>query len=254
MGISGGSTNSNQSSYGYNSSLAQSVNASTQNIWGPQAGALTSLYGQAGNLANTQQGQVGAAANNLAQPGVAASQGALSNLQGIANMQGPLAGYANPNSDLARQQLANATSDITQNFQRNILPSITSGAGLVGGIGGSRQALAQGVAGGDAASAISKAGTDIYNNIYNTGAQAAAGLTDAASSAASAIPGMAQGIYNLGMSPFQAQWAPLTSLAGILGGPTALGQSYGLSQAQSIGEQASQAMSKGKQFGFSFFG
>lgn len=253
MGMSAGSSNQSSNSYGYNSSLAQSMNASTQNVWGPQGNALQGLYGQAQQLAG-QQGNVGQAAAGLANPGVAAGRGALSSLSNIANMGGPLARYANPNSGLASQLLGNATSDITQNFQRNILPSITSGAGLVGGIGGSRQALAQGVAGGDAANAISKAGTDIYNNIWNTGAQAAAGLTDAASQAASAIPGMAQGIYNLGMSPFQARWAPLTSLAGILGGPTVLGSSYGLSQAQSLGEQLSKGQGRSSNFGFSFFG
>lgn len=254
MGISGGSQQSNSSGYGYNQSLAQSINAASSNVWAPQAGALTGLYGQAGNLAAGQQGQVGAAANALSAPGVAAAQGGLRSLQGIAAGNTPLSMYANPNSALAQQQLGNATNDITQNFQRNILPSITSNAGLAGGIGGSRMALAQGVAGGDAASAIAKAGTDIYSNMYNTGAQSAAGLTDAMSQAAGMIPSAAQGIYNLGMAPFQAQWAPLTSLAGILGGPTTLSQSYGLSQAQSMGEQAQQATGRGSNFGFSFFG
>jgi hypothetical protein len=249
MGMSGGSSNQSSSGYGYNQSLAQSVNG--QQVWQPQAQALTGLYGQAQNLANQQQGQVGATAQGLANTGTAASQGGLSALSGIANMQGPLAQYANPNSDLARQQLASATGDIQQNFLRNIMPGITSGAGLTGNIGGSRQAIAQGLAGGDAANAIAKAGTDIYSNMWNTGAQAAAGLTDAASQAAGMIPQAAQGLYNLGMSPFQAQWAPLTSLAGILGGPTAL--SYGLSQAQSMGEQSQQSTGKSSQFGFSFF-
>lgn len=249
MGFSGGSSNQSSSGYGYNQSLAQSVNG--QSIWGPQAQQLINLYGQASKRMGAQQGQVGAAANKYAQEGMAAGQTGMDALQGIANMQGPLSQYAQPNSALAQQQLGSATSDITQNFMRNIMPGITSGAGLTGNIGGSRQALAQGVAAGDAASAIGKAGTDIYSNMWNTGAQAAAGLTDAASQAAGMIPGMAQGIYNLGMSPFQAQWAPLTSMAGILGGPQAL--SYGLSQAQSQGEQSQQSQGKSSQFGFSFF-
>jgi hypothetical protein len=178
----------------------------------------------------------------------------MQSLQNIAKGNTPLSMYANPDSALAKQQLGSATADITQNFQRNILPSITSNAGLAGGIGGSRMALAQGVAGGDAASAIAKAGTDIYSNMYNTGAQSAAGLTDAMSQAAGMLPSAAQGIYNLGMAPFQAQWAPLTSLAGILGGPTTLSQSYGISQAQGQQEQWNQAQGKQSEFGFKFFG
>lgn len=256
MGFSGGSSNQSSSGYGYgyNQSLAQSLNASTQNVWGAQAPALQNLYGQAGNLA-ASQADAGARSQGLvdAQQGnVNAGMGALRNL---ASGGGPLAAYAAPNNELARQQLDQASAAIGENFNRNILPGITSAAGQVGGIGGSREALARGVAAGDASNAISRAATDIYSQQYGIGAQAAAGMNDSMLSAASAIPGAAAGAVNLGMSPYAASWAPLQSLAGILGGPTVLGNSLGLSQASSEAENWNSQKSSGRssQWGFNLF-
>lgn len=164
----------------------------------------------------------------------------------IAGGGGPLSQFANPNSALAQQQLADATSNIQQQMQRVTMPGIQSAAGLSGGIGGGRQGIAQGVAMGDAAQAISQAGTNIYANQYNQAAQAAAGQTDAMLSAGSALPGAATSAYNLGMSPFSSQWGPYSQLAGILGGPTVLGNSYGISQAASGSENWGTATSQGK--------
>lgn len=256
MGFSGGSSSGSSSStgYGYNQSLAQSVNASTQDVWAPQATNLQDLYGKAGALAG-QQGNAGEVAQGLVDRNMGAVQGGIGALQDLAGGGGPLANYANPNSDLARRMVGDASDAIGQNFNRVVLPGITSAAGQVGGIGGSREALARGVAAGDAASAIGKAATDIYAQQYQTGAQAAAGLTDARLSAAGQLPGAATSAVNLGMSPFAASWAPLTSLANILGGPTTLGQSFGMSQAQGQAEnwQSATSKQKGNQWGISLF-
>lgn len=261
MGFSGGSNSGSSSStgYGYNQSLAESLNAATSNqtVWGPQGQALEGLYGQAGKLAG-QQGNAGKVAQGLVDRNMGAVQGGIGALQDIAAGGGALAAYANPNNDLARRQLADASSAIGENFNRVVLPGITSAAGSVGGIGGSREALARGVAGGDAANAIGRAATDIYGQQYSLGAQAAAGLQDARLSAATALPGAASGAVNLGMSPFAAAWAPLTSMAGILGqGPTTLSQSQsmGVSRAQGQGEnwQSATSRQKGSQWGFNLF-
>lgn len=256
MGASGGSNSGSSSSsgYGYNQSLAQSVNQSTSDVWAPQAANLQNLYGQAGALAG-QQGNAGQVAQGLVDRNMGAVQGGIGALQDLANGGGPLANYANPNGDLARRMLDDASGAIGENFNRNILPGITSAAGQVGGIGGSREALARGVAAGDAANAIGRAATDIYGQQYALGAQAAAGLTDARLSAAQALPGAAAGAVNLGMQPYAASWAPLTSLANILGGPTVLGQSAGMSIAQGQSEnwQSAKSTQKGSQWGFSLF-
>ena len=118
---------------------------------------------------------------------------------------------------------------------------------MSGGIGGGRHAIAQGVAMGDAAQAVAQAGTSIYGNMYNTAAQAAAGQSDAMLSAGSALPGAATSAYNLGMSPFSsASGGRIHSSPRILGGPTVLGSSYGMSQAASGAENWGTATSKGK--------
>ena len=248
MGLSSGSSNqsSSSNSYGYNDSLAQSLNQSTQGVWGAQAAPLSNMYQGASDLASQQQGQIGGVANGLAASGGAATQSGISALQNIAGGGGPLSQFATPNSALAQSQLADATSNIQQQMQRVTLPGIQGQAGQTGGIGGGRHAIAQGVAMGDAANAVAQAGTSIYGNMYNTAAQAAAGQSDAMLSAGSALPGAATSAYNLGMSPFSSAWGPYSQLASILGGPTVLGNSYGMSQAASGAENWGTSSSSGK--------
>lgn len=228
MGLSGSqqSSSSTGSSYGYNQSLAQSA----QGVWGPQAGALADMYGKASGLANSQASQVPAAATRLAGKVTPQAQYGLNQMQQ----------FANPNSALAQRQTADLASTVGDQFKRQIMPGIQSAAGLGGNIGGSRQALAQGVAAGDAAKAISSGATDFFSNAYNQ-----------AASAAQALPGMAQSVYNLGMQPFQAAWAPLSSMAGILGGPTVLNKSLAQSVGQNMSSQASQG--SGWQGGFNLW-
>ena len=224
MGFSSGSSSSNSSSYGYNQSLAESI----QNGWGPQAGPLSNMYQAAGDLAGRQAPAVAARAGQLnrqVMPGA---------MQGFNLMQQ----YATPNSDLLRRQTADLADVVGTEFGRTIMPQIRSGAGVGGNMGGSREALARGVAAGDAASAISRGATDLFANAWNTGSQAA-----------SMLPGMAGDVSNLGMMPFQAAGAPWSSLAGVLGGPTTLSRS----RARSVGEQASQSVGKSSQFGFNIW-
>ena len=110
---------------------------------------------------------------NQALPGM---QAGIAGLQNLAGGGGPLAQYAQPNNALAQQQLGQYSQQVGQEFNRNIMPGIRSGAGITGNMGGSRAALAQGVAGGDAARAIAQGGTDLYAQQYGIGAQAAGGF------------------------------------------------------------------------------
>lgn len=226
MGFSSGSSsnNSSGSSYGYNTSLAQSM----QSAWAPQAAALTGMYSDAASLAARQGAQVPGQSRNLLAQTMPAAQ------QGLAQMQQ----FANPNSALAAQQTANLAATVGQQFNQQVLPGIRSGAGIGGNMGGSREALAKGVAAGDAARAISEGGTNFYANAYNQ-----------AQNAASQLPAMAGQVFNLGMTPFQAAWAPLQSLGATLGvGPTTLSRSQAMSEAQNWAQQ--QAQGKSSQFGF----
>lgn len=210
--IQGGGGGGGSASQGYNYSNA--LNQAVQTIWGPQAKALQQMYGGVSNLMGQQAGQVGGAASRLAAQAMPYS-----------GMQ-QLGQYANPNSGLAQRQLSDYSQQVGQEFGRNILPQIRSGAGLSGNMGGSRAALAQGVAAGDAARAIAQGGTDFYAQQYGLGLQAA-----------QALPAAAQSYFNLGMAPYQAQWAPYTAAAGIFGGPQVLSASQGINLGENWNNQ-----------------
>lgn len=233
MGMTAGSSNSNSSSsgYGYSTNMAQSVNASTQNVWGGQADPLVNLYGQA-------QGQ---AAQGVDPNISAASAGGVNALSKIAGGQTPLDGFADPTSATAQGYMSNVADQLGQNFNRTILPGLQSAAGQAGALGGSRDYLARGVAASDVQGQVA-------NAAWGNAAQAAAGKTDAMLSAGQALPGAALSQYGL-------SWGPLSQLASILGGPTVLGNSAGMSQAggQSENWNASQGSQKSSQFGFNFF-
>lgn len=240
MGMSAGSSNGNSSSsgYGYSTNLAQSVNQSNQNVWGGQAAPLTDLYAKA-------QTQAGAGVDSSM---TQKSAGGVEALSQIAQGNTALDPFTNPNSDLARQQLQDASTQIGNQFSRVTLPGLTSAAGTQGALGGSRDALARGVAASDAQQQIGQAGTSIFSNMWNNAAQAAAGKTDAMLSAGQALPGAALQQYGL-------NWAPLGQLSQILGGPTVLGNSMGVSQAggQSENWNSSKSSQSASQFGFNFF-
>jgi len=257
MGVSSGSSNqsSSSNSYGYSQNLAQSVNASTSNVWGDQAKFLTPGYQMASDLATRQQPQVEEAAAKYGTQGYGDAQAGIGALRDVAGTGGASAAYASPNNDLAKSQLAAMTADIGDQFRRSILPGIQSSAGQVGAIGSSRAALAKGVAAGDAARAIGTAATDLYGRQYEIGAGAAATADANRINAGGALPGAATGAYNLGLSPFSSAWGPISSMMSALGGPTVLSQSMGLSQAQSGSENWGQSQSAGssRNWGFQFF-
>jgi hypothetical protein len=201
----GGGGGSASQGYNYGAQLSQAL----QTIWGPQAAALQNMYSGTSNLMNQQAGTIQGAAQNAANQALPYS-----------GMQ-QLGQYATPNNQLAQQQLSQYSSQVGQEFARNVLPQLRTGAGIGGNMGGSREALARGVAAGDASRAIAQGGTDLYAQQYGIGAQAAAQL-----------PQAAQGYYNLAMQPYQAAWAPYTAAAGIFGGPQTLSgqQSFNLGE------------------------
>lgn len=70
------------------------------------------------------------------------------------------------------QQSANdIATNLTQNWQNNVLPSINSGAIAAGGYGGSRQGVAQANSINGLNQSIGQAQTSLYGNAYNTDQQ-----------------------------------------------------------------------------------
>ena len=209
-------------SFGTSSEKSSANMNSTQNIWGAQAPFLQNLYSQAQGLFQQQQGQIGGAADAYAQEGLGGARAGMASMMDIAATGGPVGQYAQPNNALARKQLGFMSENIGNEFQRNVLPSLNSAAGIAGAQGGSRNALGRGLAASDAQRQIAEAGANLYGQQYGIGAQAAGAATQARLSAAGELPGMGASLYNLGMSPYTAQWAPMTALASMIGSPTAL--------------------------------
>ena len=226
MGMQGGGGGGGSASRGYD--YAAQLSQALQTVWGPQAQALQGMYGGVSNLMTQQAPQM-----------FGAAQGAANAALPYSGMQ-QLARYANPNSGLAKQQLSQYSQQVGQEFARNVLPQLRTGAGIGGNIGGSREALAKGVAAGDAAQAIAQGGADLYAQQYGIGAHAAAQL-----------PGAAQGYYNLRMQPYQAAWAPYSAAAGIFGGPTTLSAQQGINLGENWNTQKGNPQ-KGS-WGFSLF-
>lgn len=213
------------------------------------------LYGMAGDLAGRQMGSVEEAAAQGAQAASRPVDQALGTAGSMMGTGGMSAMYADPNNALARRQLAGATDDITSNLTRSILPNVRGAAGMSGGFGGSREALARGVAVGDASRAVAQAGTDIYSNQYQLGATMAGQADNNKITAAGMAPALAQSKMGLTMSPYSAAWSPLSSLAGALGAPTLLSSSSGISRALAGSENFSSSRSRqqSSQFGFNLF-
>ena len=203
---------------------SRSQQTSEQSVWGAQAPYLQSLYGQATDLWSKQAGQVGPAAQSMA-----------------GGIMGGLGGYGSPMSNPAfqnlqqraqggspflNQQIQGLGSDIGQFFQQQIMPGIASQAGQAGQFGGSRQGIASGMAGQDALRQFSQGATNLRQADYGQGLQAAGMLGGLSND----YLGQMGNIYNLGMSPFSAQWMPLQNMANIIGNPTVLGSSQGSSK------------------------
>lgn len=178
----------------------------TQNVFGPQAGPLGSLYNSAAGLAQQQLPQ---------QAAVAGQVGSDLYNQGRQSID-VLGQQAQGQSPFLQQNIDQLSSGLNRNLQEQLLPSIENNAINAGGLGGGRQGVAQGIALRGTQEAIGQGTTALQTNAYNQQGQAA-----------NAQLGQLGGLFGLSQAPFQSQFAPLQQLGGLLGSPTVLGQSSG---------------------------
>ena len=163
------------------------------NVWGPQAGYLQDLYGQAQGTLGSQQGYAGQGSLDQAGGALGQSQQAL---QRLANPQqtDPLMGlYAN---------------QIGQQFNEQIAPGIRGDAMLGGNRGGSRQGIGLGLAGARAGQQLQDFGAQLWGQQQQNALQAAQGLQ-----------GVAGGYGQLSGQQGMAPWQNLQQYAGLIGGP-----------------------------------
>jgi len=87
-------------------------------------------------------------------------------------MQGLLAAGDPANNPYFQSALNAAIQPITQNFQESVLPSIRSGSIANGGLGGSRQGIAEGIASRGYLDTIANMAATMGNSAYNSGLSA----------------------------------------------------------------------------------
>ena len=252
-------------------SSSQSQSSSRSFVDPQQQPFLSNLRSQAQSLQQSQQAPLGQAAFDL---GGQLSQTGQQGITNIGNIQqalgGELPGFgASADAQQALRQQAFGENpelqnqinllgqDIGQTFTQQILPGIQSEAIGVGQLGGGREGVAQGLGIQSALGEFQRGAStlrsdDINRQLAAAGQlgqlglgqqqQTAGQLGQAGQLNLGAIDSL-QGLFNLGLSPFAAEFGALNNLAGIIGQPTLL------QEAQATGEAAS------KGFGlFNFFG
>jgi len=251
------------------------LRTSAQGTFEQQQGNIGQLFGLAGGLGQQGQeglnllGQQGSQLSNL--PGINIGQGqggfdALSQLtQGTGLGQQQLQQIAGGNDPAVGNQIGQLGQDIQRQFNQ-LLPGIESQAIGGGQLGGGRQGVAQGLglqasqdAFGRGAAQIRfddlsrqlQAGTALGQQQGQAGAQLGnLGLQQGIGEAGFDLQGLQsatqanlggldqlQNLFNLGFSPFQAEFSPLLSLAQIIGDPTVLqqGSSFGRTDQFNVG-------------------
>jgi len=171
------------------SSGSSSTKNNPDKVWKAQEPYLTDLYGAGQNLAANQM----TAGSQFQQ-----QNSALNNA-----WQQQLSGPTNP---YLTGMAANAMSQISKQFNEQIMPSLLGGGNAAGQLGGARYANLQNSAVDTAATAMSNAAQDVYGQAWNSGLAAQS----------SAI--------GQGGQVMAAPWAPLAAQSSIVGNPTVLGQ------------------------------
>jgi len=248
---------------------ATGVQQNQQGQIGQQLGALgqnLSAQGQGllGGLQQTQGalGQFGGAGFGQGQAGIDA-------LTGIAQGTNPAARalqqQASGQNPFLQQQITGLGEDINQQLQRQLGGTGIGGeANLAGQLGGGRQGVESGLAQEAALTQFQRGATGLRSQDIGRQLQAASGLLGFQGQAGGQLAGLGQqqglqnqasqlqgllgqgqlglgglgalqGQFNLGLSPFQAEFTPLQSLAGIIGDPTVLTEGTSQSTGRSFG-------------------
>lgn len=228
-------------------------------IGGVAQGLADQLGGQGQQFLQGIQGTQ-AALGDLGQAGFGQGQGGIDALAGIAggtnaSLQALQAQATGQNPNL-QQQIGGLGEDINTQLQRQLggAGGLVSGANQAGQtLGGGRGQVAGGIANEAALTQFQRGATQLRSDDIGRqlqasqaalGAQGAAGgqlgqlgLQQGLGQQGNELAGLLgqgqlglgglgqlQGQFNLGLSPFEAEFSPLQNLAGIVGGPTVLNQ------------------------------
>ena len=251
----------------------QQLRQQAQGLQGQQQGQIGSLFGLSEGLQGQGQGFLGGLQGTqgqlgqFGQAGFGQGQAGIDALTGIAQGTNPAAqalqAQATGQNPFLQQQIDQLGGDITRQFERG-LQGVRGEAVGGGQLGGGRQGVAEGLLGESAQRQFAQSSTALRNADLGRQLQASSGLLGFQGQAAGQLGqlgqqqglqnqqsqlqgllgqgqlglgglGALQGQFNLGFSPFQAEFSPLQSLAGIIGGPTVLSQGQSTGSASSFG-------------------
>jgi hypothetical protein len=196
-----------------------------------QQGFLDQLREQAAGLAGSQQGQIGEFAFPFAEELLGGGRDLLASLS-EGSFADPLRDFTLDDS-LIEGQISALGTDINEQLQRFLggAGGLGSNFALGGTLGGGRQQVQEGIATGEAARAFATEsaglrGADVAQR-QRLGLDQATSLSNLLGQGQIAGLDNLQGLFNLGISPFGAEFGPLEALAGIIGDPTVLREEFG---------------------------
>ena len=221
-GFLGGSTSSSgdaASVYGAQDSFLQDLYARSQ---------LASYDNQGQNFAN-QINQGAQTGYNNQMGGGFQNQNLAQGLQNFGGMQNDALGGA----------IQAGLGQISNNFNRNIMPGINAGSAMTNTSGGSRQGIAQGLAAGEANRQASDFVSQMQSNNWQNQMQnqlgaysQMGGLQAQQNLSQQGAMSMAPQLSNLG---FGAQYGDLSALSSLIGSPTVLGGGSSSTQQGGVG-------------------
>ncbi len=253
------------------------VRGQAQQLSSQQGQDIGGLFGLAGGLGQQGQDLLGGLVGTQQQLGQGFGGGFGQGQAGINALTQQAQGTDFASTQLQRQaagqnpalqaQIGQLGQDITRQFEQQLTGISTQAIGG-GQLGGGRQGVAQGLLGQGAIDAFSRGATELRGQDIGrqlTAAQAfgqqqqgaagalgqlggqqalgAAGLNQAGllGQGQLGLGGLSQlqGQFNLGFSPFEAQFTPLQNLAQIIGGPTVLGQGTSFGRTDQFGFETS---------------
>ncbi len=189
------------------------------------------LREQATGLAGSQQGAIGDFAFPFADELLGGGRDLLASLSG--------GGFADPlrefqlDDSLIEGQISALGTDINEQLQRFLggAGGLGSEFALGGTLGGGRQQVQEGIATGDAIRTFAREsaglrGADVAQR-QRLGLDQATSLSQLQGQGQIAGLENLQGLFNLGISPFGAEFGPLQALSGIIGDPTLLREEFG---------------------------
>lgn len=255
---------------GWNNSLAMGSGGGTnsQNVWGGQSPYLEGMYGHASQLNNAMRPYEQQEGANAAGYIGGVQQGAMPAWQ--EQLGGGVYGEGGAGQDYINQLQGVASGQGTNAYQDQLKQSMIADAGAARGDmmnSMDARAAASGMSGGSShGTATAKGNEDINRNLQsnmaNVGYQAAESEKARQMQANQMLGnvygqqqntmtnalGQSGNMANLGMAgfnPLQAQWGSLQNMAGIMGGPTVLGQGQNWNNNFNLGMGGNQSLGLG---------